>query len=69
MAWAAQCFSQTDENTEKAKILQNPLAVKTSLTLLESIGFNVGPENKTGSVTTLQPIIPFQISSDWNVLT
>ncbi len=67
--WAAQSFSQTDEHTEKAKVLQNPLAVKTSLTLLENIGFNVGPENKPGSVTTLQPIIPFQITPEWNVLT
>jgi hypothetical protein len=67
--WSAQCFSQTIELSEKAKQMQNPLAVKSSVTLLENIGFNVGPENKSGNVTTLQPIIPVRITPDWNVLT
>ncbi len=67
--WAAPCFSQSVDHTEKAKILQNPLAVKTSLTLQESIGFNVGPENKTGNVVTAQPILPFRLTPEWNVLT
>ena len=67
--WASQCFCQTSDLSEKAKQLQNPLAVKTSVTLQESVGFNVGPEKKTGNVFTLQPIIPVRIAPDWNVLT
>jgi hypothetical protein len=67
--WAAQCFCQDSTLLEKAKKLQNPLAVKTSLTLQESIGFNVGPDRQTGNVVTLQPIIPVRITPDWNVIT
>lgn len=67
--WAGQCFCQTSDLSEKAKQLQNPLAIKTSITLQESIGFNIGPEKKTGNVVTLQPIIPIHITPDWNVLT
>ncbi len=67
--WAGQCFCQTADLSEKAKQLQNPLAVKTSITLQESIGFNIGPEKKTGNVVTFQPVIPVRITSEWNVLT
>jgi hypothetical protein len=67
--WAAQCFCQTIDLSEKAKQMQNPMAVKTSLTLQESIGFNIGPEKKTGNAVTLQPIIPVRISPGWNVIT
>ena len=67
--WATQSFCQTSDLSEKAKQLQNPLAFKTSVTLLENIGFNIGPENKTGNVLTFQPVIPVHITGDWNVLT
>ncbi len=67
--WTAQCFSQNSDLLAKAKQMQDPLAVKTSLTLQENIGFNVGPENKTENAVTFQPIIPLRITPHWNVLT
>jgi len=71
LLWAVQCFSQTTDTDlyAKAKQLQSPLAVKTSITLLENILFNIGPENKTGNVMTLQPIVPVRVNPEWNVLT
>jgi hypothetical protein len=67
--WAAQCPCQTTDLLEKAKQLQHPLAFKTSVTLNENIGFNIGPEKKTGNAVGLQTIIPMHISPGWDVIT
>jgi hypothetical protein len=68
---AVECFSQATDTDlyAKARQLQNPLAVKTSITLLENILFNIGPEKKTGNALTFQPIVPVRINPEWNLLT
>lgn len=54
---------------ELAKKTQNPIADLISLPLQWNVNFDTGPENKTGSVLNIQPVIPFNLNEDWNLIT
>lgn len=62
-AWAAQ----SDEALAKAA--QNPVANLISVPFQDNINFNVGPEEKTQNVLNIQPVIPVNLSPDWNLIT
>jgi hypothetical protein len=52
-----------------AKIAQNPVANLISVPIQENAYFNVGPLDGTQNVLNIQPVIPFSISEDWNIIT
>jgi len=52
-----------------AKQAQNPIASLISLPLQNNTSFNYGPLKKTLNVLNVQPVWPFSISKDWNVIT
>lgn len=52
-----------------AKAAQNPVADMISLPFQNNTNFNFGPEEETQNVLNIQPVIPFQVSKDWNVIT
>jgi hypothetical protein len=52
-----------------AKIAQNPVGNLISVPFQENAYFNVGPQNGTQNVLNIQPVIPFSISDDWNIIT
>ena len=54
---------------ELAKQAQNPLANLISLPLQYNVTFDVGPDKGTLSVLNIQPVIPFSLNSDWNLIT
>jgi len=58
--------TQTDD---LAKAAQNPIADMISLPLQNNFNFGIGPENVTQWVLNVQPVIPFQLSEDWNLIT
>lgn len=58
-----------DNSTELAKQTQNPIADLISLPFQWNVGFDTGPDNHTSSVLNIQPVIPFNLSDDWNLIT
>jgi hypothetical protein len=58
--------SKTDELTKAA---QNPMAELISLPIQNNTNFGYGPLNETQNITNIQPVIPFRLSEDWNLIT
>lgn len=52
-----------------AKLLQNPLADTISLPFANDTNFPLGPDRRAGNVLNIQPVIPFRLNSDWNLVT
>lgn len=51
-----------------AQKLANPISDLISLPIQSNIDFGVGPGDGTIWRTNIQPVIPFSISEDWNVI-
>jgi hypothetical protein len=59
-----------DKGTEDlAKAAQNPVADLISLPLQNNTNFGVGPGDDVQNVVNIQPVIPFKLSEDWNLIT
>lgn len=59
------------ENPEEelAKAAQNPVADLISLPFQNNTNFNFGPENKTQNILNIQPVWPFSLTDEWNLIT
>jgi hypothetical protein len=58
----------TTTSEELSKQLNNPVSSLISVPLQENIDFDVGPDEGTRSVLNIQPVIPFAISKNWNMI-
>jgi hypothetical protein len=65
---SSSLFAQTDADA-LAKQLQNPIANLISLPIQGNFNFGVGPEDGSRMILNIQPVIPFSISEDWNLVT
>lgn len=66
----AQQSQQTDEQAELAKKLANPVAALISVPLQYNYDENFGANDEgSKSVLNIQPVIPFSIGEDWNLIT
>jgi len=54
-------YAQEEEVKDVAKEAQNPLANVISLPFQNNTDFRIGPSDKTGNVTNIQPIIPVNL--------
>ena len=54
---------------ELAKAAQNPIADLISLALQNNTNFGVGPGNDAQNVLNIQPVIPFELGTNWNLIT
>lgn len=52
-----------------AKKLQNPIGDLISVPFQDNLNFNVGPHRDTQTVLNIQPVIPFHLNSEWNLIT
>jgi hypothetical protein len=52
-----------------AKLTQNPLADASALPISNDTNFAQGPYRQPGNVLQFQPVIPFSLNSDWNLVT
>ena len=57
------------ETSDLAKAAQNPIANMISLPLQDNINTGIGPNDETQNVLNIQPVYPFAISENWNVIT
>src|SRR5215469_5135276 len=60
---------RTEDATEIAKKLQNPVGDLISVPFTNYTNFNVGPNKGTQDVLQIQPVIPIHVNPDWNVIT
>lgn len=61
--------ANADENAELAKAAQNPVAALISLPIQVNYDDRLGEQNKGNKwVTNVQPVIPFSINEDWNLI-
>ena len=59
-----------DGNAEAlAKIAQNPVGNLISVPFQENANLNAGPFDHEFNVLNIQPVIPVDISEDWNIIT
>src|SRR5215471_18944858 len=54
---------------ELAKLAQNPVGNLISLPFQNNSNLNYGPFKKTQNILNIQPVIPIEISPEWNVIT
>jgi hypothetical protein len=58
-----------DATAELARAVQNPVASMISVPFQNNTNFNFGPLEKTQNVLNIQPVIPFALNEDWNLIT
>ena len=51
-----------------AKLAQNPVGNLISVPFQNNTNFNVGPRDGTQNILNVQPVIPFDLGSDWNLI-
>jgi hypothetical protein len=62
VVWAA-------DQAELAKAAQNPIANMISLPLQNNTNFGVGPGDDVQNILNIQPVVPFNLSANWNLIT
>ncbi len=56
-------------NMQLAKKTQNPLADLISVPFQNNLNFGLGPHNRAQNVLNIQPIVPFHLTKDLNLIT
>ena len=71
LSCSSASFAQSAEMSEEelAKKAQNPISSTISLPLQNNTDFDFGPEDGTLNTLNVQPVWPFEISDDWNLVT
>jgi len=54
---------------ELAKLAQNPVGNLISLPFQNNANLNYGPLKKTQNILNIQPVIPIEVSPEWNIIT
>jgi len=59
-----------EENVDELRAaVQNPVASLISLPFQNNTDFNIGPDKKTKNTMNIQPVWPFELNDDWNLIT
>jgi len=54
---------------ELAKLAQNPVGNLISLPFQNNTNLNYGPLRKSQNILNIQPVIPIEVSPEWNIIT
>ena len=57
-----------EDDTELAKKTQNPVADLISVPFQNNVNFGVGPHDDVQYILNIQPVIPFKLTEDWNLI-
>jgi hypothetical protein len=63
---ASNVYAQ--DTPELAQLAQNPIAKVISLPFQNNLNFGVGPRNDEQNTLNIQPVLPFDIGTDWNLI-
>jgi len=70
LALLLACFWISSAHADDlAKQAQNPVADLISLPLQNNTNFGIGPNERAQNVFNVQPVWPFKLNADWNVIT
>ena len=58
-----------NETAELARAAQNPVANLISVPFQLNSNYDYGPDDKTQHTLNIQPVIPFELNNDWNLIT
>jgi len=61
--------SKSESVDDLRAAVQNPVASMISLPFQNNTDFNIGPDNKTKNTMNIQPVWPFELNDDWNLIT
>ena len=61
--------AHSQDQSDLAKQSQNPISDLISLPLQSNFDFNVGPNDRFRYTGNIQPVIPFKLSENWNLVT
>ena len=65
-AWPAMA---ADDAASLAKAAQNPVASMISVPMQLNMNFDTGPEDDLQTVLNIQPVVPFSLGENWNLIT
>jgi hypothetical protein len=65
----ATAHAQGDSSSELAKKLQNPVATLISVPFQSNWDFGIGHADAMRYTLNVQPVIPFSLGKDWNLIT
>lgn len=60
---------EKDKSYELQKKLENPVANMISVPFQNNWDFGIGPANAMLYTLNVQPVVPFELSKDWNLIT
>jgi hypothetical protein len=63
------CVAQEHSETDLAKKTQNPVSDLISVPLQSNFNFTVGPKDDLQYILNIQPVIPFRLTENWNLIT
>ena len=69
LAMVNLAVAQDESASELAKKAQNPIASMISVPIQSNIDFDWGPNSDTFAVTNIQPVLPFKLNDNWNLVT
>jgi len=62
-------LAKSEDDSELAKETQNPVADLISIPFQNNMNFGLEPNHRTQNVLNIQPVIPFKLTDDWNLIT
>ena len=69
LAFANVSHGQEKSDEDLAKATQNPLASMISLPFQNNTNFGIGPDDDTQNILNIQPVLPFSLGENWNLVT
>ncbi len=61
--------AKDDSLEDLAKAAQNPIADMVSVPFQNVTAFGVDPYRQTANISNIQPVVPFHLNEDWNLIT
>ncbi|MCK4914887.1 MAG: neuromedin U, partial [Candidatus Eisenbacteria sp.] len=66
---AVGAMGQEASEEELAKAAQNPVGALISVPFQNNTAFGVGPDEEILNVLNIQPVWPFSVNENWNLIT
>ncbi len=60
---------ETQEEEDLARQTQNPVSDLISVPFQNNTNFGLGPNDRTQNVLNIQPVVPFGLGTNWNLIT